>query len=164
MQPRPWERARANPSTVVEAAAQDALVAGVASQPAQNIAGTIQAASQTTPGAITTTVAQNGAFAGINAVSTHSPEAVGVSWIVTLWYQGLKHNPRINQDSQKWFWLLLIAFVFGTLTYWALLPDHDIVQALGKAMSNSGITAANAIANYHTAKPLNWFGSAAEVS
>jgi hypothetical protein len=152
-----------NPTTTVETASQDAVMAGVASAPAQTIAGTRQAASQTTPGALGTTVAQNGAFAGINAVNTHSPESVGVSWIVCLWFQGLKHNKHINQDTQKWFWLLLIAFVFGAFTYWALAPDHDIIQALGKAMANSGITAANAIANYHSVKPLNWFGSAAEM-
>lgn len=147
--------------TPMEAAAQSAVVSGVGSSPAQSIAGTIQAAAQTTPGAIGTTMTTNAGFAGLDAITTHSPEAVGVSWLVTLWFQGLKHNPRINQDSQKWFWLLLIAFVFGAFVYWALAPEHDIITALGKSMANAGTTAANAMANYHTVKPLGWLGAAA---
>lgn len=102
-------------------------------------------------------------FAGINNVTTDTPEATALSWLVTFWYQGLKHSRHINQDNAKWLLLPFIAFIVGAFAYWALLPNHDILQALGKALVNSGNTAVNAIANYHSTKPLGWFSSAAEM-
>jgi hypothetical protein len=160
---RPWERAQANPTTPTEAAGQDAVTAGTQTPRAQTVAGTIQAAYQTTPGALGTTVGQNLAFAGVNNVTTDTPEATALSWLVTFWFQGLKHSKHVNQDHAKWFILPLIAFVVGAFAYWAITPDHDFFRALGKALVNCGNTAVNAIANYHSTKPLGWFSSAAEM-
>lgn len=160
---KPWERHQGNPSNKIEAAAEAAVEAGTQTPRAQTLAGSLQAAYQTTPGALTTTVTQNAAFAGINNITTNTPEATALSWLVTFWYQGLKHSKHVNQDKAKWIILPLIAIIVGVFAYWAISPDHDFFAALGKAILNAGNTAVNAIANYHSTKPLGWFNSADEM-
>lgn len=160
---RPWERHQANPATAVEAAAAESVATGTHTPQAQTIAGTIQAAYQTTPGALTATVTQNAAFAGINNITTNTPEATALSWLVTFWYQGLKKSKHIDQDETKWILIPLIALIVGVFAYWALIPNHDLTVALGKALVNSGTTAINAMMNYHSTKPLGIFTSAEEM-
>jgi hypothetical protein len=147
----------------VETAAREAVISGTQTPRAQTIAGTIQAAAQTTPGALTTTAAQNGAFAGINGMTTGSPETTALSWLVTFWFQGLKASPKINQNQAKWFLLPLLAILIGFFVWWAVSPDHNPLMALGKAVQNAGLMAANAIANYKTTRPLGWFEPAQDV-
>lgn len=152
-----------NPTTPVEAAAQQAVAAGTHTSPAQTLAGTLQTAAQTTPGALVTTTGHNVAFAGIGNVATDDPGIPAFAWVVTLIVQGAKNSRFINQDRHKWLLIPMLAFVV-LVAYFALSSHGDWFTTLANATKNTGLVAANAIANYHTVKPLGWFQSAAEMS
>lgn len=151
-------------STPIEQASQEAVASGSLTDRAKTIAGSIQAAATTTPGALGTTITHNAAFAGIDNLTTNEPATAALSWLVTFWYQGIKHSPHINQDRAKWFLVPLMAIFVGFFTWWAITPGHDPLMAIGKALENAGVMAANAIANYHSTRPLGWFESAADMN
>lgn len=137
------------------------MAAGTQTAPAQAVSGTIAAVTQTTPGALATTTAHNAAFAGIDNLTTGTPETAALSWLVTFWYQGLKHNPHIHQNNHKWFLLPLMAIIVGFFVFSILA--HDPLIGIARAIQNAGLMAVNAMANYHSAKPLGWFTPAAEM-
>lgn len=153
---KPWEKRQQVQSA--DAAGHDAVTQGTQTPQAQTLAGKIQAAASTTPGALAATTAHNAAFAGIDAITTGDPQAAALSWLVTCWYQGLKFSKHVDQDHHKWFFIPLISILVAFFAF-ALL-NHDPIIGLAKALINSGPMTAQAIMNFKTTKPIGIFESA----
>lgn len=157
----PLTQAAANDS---QASAQAAVIAAT-DQPTETtrtVVGTMQAASQTAPGAAGSSLVVTGASTGIGAVSD-LPELSGASWIVTFLFQGIKHHRWINQDRDKWWILpLLSALVLMGIAY--LMAHGDLWTAAAHAARGCGMCGANSAMNYHTIKPLGIFSSAADIA
>lgn len=146
-----------------QAAAQASVTDAVSNPTAQAITGATAGVASTTPGAIGVTVGQNIGFSAAGNISTQTPELPGIAWLVTFCYQGLKHSRFVNQDRAKWWLLPVLAFIIGFGLFWLTVPNHDIFLAAAQALKNTGLAAVNAATNYHTAKPLGIFSSAAEM-
>lgn len=146
-----------------QVAAQSAVTESVSNPTAQAVMGTAAGMASTTPGAIGVTVGQNVGFSAVGSAATGTPELPGIAWLVTFLYQGVKHSRFVNQDRDKWWILPVLALLVGFGLFWLLTPGHDVLLSLAQAIKNAGLAAVNAATNYHTAKPLGIFSSAAEM-
>lgn len=129
---------------------------------AQTISGTASALTATPAGATGLTVAQNAGFSTVGGLAVDDAAIPAFGWIVTLLYQRVKHSPKVNQDNDKWIWLLGISLVV-LLIYYLLSTHGDWILAVANSIRSAGLTTANAMSNYHTVKPLGWFSSAEEM-
>lgn len=141
--------------------AAQAVIEGTQSPQAKTLAGTAANLTATPLGATGLTVAQNAGFAGVGGMAIDEPALPAFGWIVTLLFQRVKMFSRVNQDNDKWIWLLGLSFVVVT-GYYLLALHGDWILAIANGIRASGMTAANSMSNYHSVKPLGWFSSAVE--
>lgn len=158
---QPLTQAAANDA---QASAQAAVVAAVdePTTTTKTVVGTLQAASQTAPGAVGTSLAVTGASTGVGVVSD-LPELAGAAWLVTFAFQGIKHHRWVNQDRDKW-WILPVLSALALLGIGYLMAHGDLWTAAAHAARGCGMCGYNAAMNYHTVKPLGIFSSAADIA